>query len=94
MNSVKVAVTLIVVAVIGVFFLLPVISYSAVGNPNFKFEGAKANANVSPSYATTGCGIVYNPNINTTLGDVHGQSPVWNGARWTCGTSWTQSNPS
>lgn len=72
------------------FLLLSVIPYSTGGNPDEAFLVIKANATVSPSYIILECGFVYNPTISTTLGTVHSQYSVWDGMRWTCGTSWTR----
>jgi hypothetical protein len=89
MNRSRMGVYGAILLLMAAFVLLPVVPYS-VPNQQLAFVGAKATATVSPVYVVTQCGVVYNPVIGTTLGKVSVQSPVWSGARWTCGADWAQ----
>ena len=89
MNRRRIALLAAAALLVGAFLFLPVVPYS-VPNDRLAFLGVKATASVSPSYAATGCGVVYNPAIGSTFGSFTVQSSVWSGLRWTCGTGWTE----
>lgn len=88
LNSRKLELT-IISASLAMFFLLPVVPYTKPSD-QFAFLGQKATANVSSSYVLTLCGIVNNPMISSSVGNIASHSNAWSGARWVCGTSWTQ----
>jgi hypothetical protein len=90
MNNVSAfAIGAIIVLAILSFFLLPVVPYSS-SNAGQSLVGAKATAQVSPSYLVFNCGLVYNPAIGGTYGSASIASRPWQGGRWECGNSWAR----
>ena len=73
----------IALVLVGIFLLAPVINYTFAG-VNYGIGNYEVTAQVSPSFYTLGCGIVYNPTqTNTIVGYTH-SSLIWSGGEWRC----------